>query len=69
MRMLKITGCSDGHMWYAGKVGQLVPLLRIEHDCYMSREPAGYSNIVRLEDAEIVESNCTNGHKANGEKA
>jgi len=24
-------------------------------DCYMSREPAGYLNVVRLEDAEIVE--------------
>lgn len=54
MRKLKIIGCSDGHMWYAGLVGQLVPLLREEHDIYLSREPAGYSNVVRKGDARPV---------------
>lgn len=54
MRKLKITGCSDGHMWYAGLVGQVVPLLREEHDVYLSREPAGYTNIVRKPDAKPV---------------
>lgn len=51
---LLITGCSDPHMWYAHLVGQRVPLLRIEPDCYISREPAGYTNIVKHCDAEIV---------------
>lgn len=41
-------------MWYAGFVGQRVPLLRIEPDCYISREPAGFTNIVKHSDAEIV---------------
>lgn len=54
MRNLKITGCSDGLMWYAGLVGELVPFLREEHDCYLSREPAGYVNIVKKCDAEVV---------------
>lgn len=51
---LLITGCRDALMWYAPLVGQRVRLLRIETDCYMSREPAGYANIVLKQDAEIV---------------
>lgn len=53
-RELLITSCSDSRMWYAGLVGQRVPLLRIEPDCYLSREPAGYTNMVYKTDAEIV---------------
>jgi hypothetical protein len=42
-------------MWYAGLVGEEVPFLREEHDCYLSREPAGYVNIVRKADACVVD--------------
>lgn len=56
MRELKITGCKDSSMWYAGLVGQRVPLLREEGDVYLSREPAGYTNIVRKADACIVDN-------------
>jgi hypothetical protein len=55
MKALKIIKCSDSLMWYREKVGQIVPLVRVHGDCYMSREPAGYLNIVSLNDAEIVE--------------
>lgn len=54
MRELKITGCKDSSMWYAGLVGQRVPFLREDLDCYLSREPAGYVNIVKKADAELV---------------
>lgn len=54
MRKLKLVGCSDPMMWYAGLVGQLVPLLREEGDVYLSREPEGYTNIVRKRDAKVV---------------
>ena len=54
MRKLKLVGCSDPMMWYAGLVGQLVPLLREENDVYLSREPEGYTNIVRKRDAKVV---------------
>lgn len=54
MKRLEITGCSDSSMWYAGLVGERVPFLREEHDCYLSREPAGYVNIVRKDDACVV---------------
>lgn len=54
MRKLKLVGCSDPMMWYAGLVGQLVPLLREENDVYLSREPEGYTNIVRKADAQVV---------------
>ena len=68
-RALRITGCTDRLMWYAGRVGQVVPLVRIEPDCYLSLEPAGFVNMVYKRDAEIVGADCTNGHKAKGEKA
>lgn len=42
-------------MWYASKVGQTVPFVRETNDGYWSREDAGYLNIVRKTDAEIVE--------------
>lgn len=54
MRKLKIVGCTDPMMWYAGLVGQVVPLVREESDIYLSREPAGFSNIVRKRDAKPV---------------
>lgn len=55
MRKLRITGCTDGHMWYAGMVGELVELLGEDRIEYLSREPAGYVNIVKKADAEVVE--------------
>ena len=54
MRLLKITQCRDPLMWYSGKIGQTVPLLREYEDVYISREDAGYANIVRKEDAVVV---------------
>jgi len=54
MEKLKIIKCSDTLYWYKDLVGQLVPLLREYEDCYMSREPDGFANIVRKEDAEVV---------------
>jgi hypothetical protein len=55
MKLLQIKECEDPHMWYADKVGEFVPYVRTHNDCYMSREPAGYLNIVKLQEAEIVE--------------
>jgi hypothetical protein len=54
-RSLKILKCSDSLMWYSKLVGEVVPYVREYDDCYMSREPAGYLNIVKLEDAEIID--------------
>ena len=53
-RELRIIGCSDPLMWYSHKVGKSVPFVRELEDCFISREPTGYVNIVRKEDAEIV---------------
>lgn len=55
MKAIKITKCSDPLLWYRDLVGAYVPFLRNTGDTYMSREPAGYANIVRLQDAEVVE--------------
>lgn len=56
MKMLRILRCPDRMMWYRDLVGQLVPLIGIWPESgYASREPAGYSNVVRFEDAEVVD--------------
>ncbi|QZA80269.1 hypothetical protein [Deefgea piscis] len=54
-RMLRINQCTDAAMWYADKVGQLVPFFGAWSDGYKSREDAGHTNIVKFSDAEIVE--------------
>ena len=56
MKQIKIIKCSDRLLWYNKLVGHTVPFLREYDDCYMSREPAGYANIVRKEDALIIEN-------------
>lgn len=60
MKALKITDCSDGLMWYARHVGAIVPLLKIGEVEHLSREPAGYTNIVLAKDCEIVDVNSLN---------
>lgn len=55
-KALLITGCTDPLMWYAGMIGQVVPFLGIWPESgYKSLEPAGYTNVVRFEDAEMIE--------------
>jgi len=55
MKQLLINQCSDSRMWYAHLVGKTVPFLKEVEDGFLSREPAGFTNIVQREDAEIVE--------------
>lgn len=50
--MVLIQGCSDPHMWYADRVGQLVLIERVSPDGLWAREPAGYINIIKFEDVE-----------------
>lgn len=56
MPLLVITRCTDNLMWYRDKIGQLVPLLKDlpEEHCWLSRQPEGYTNIVRHQDAVRV---------------
>ena len=51
---LRIDRCGDPLMWYSRLVGYHVPLIRIDSDCYWSREPAGYLNVVSKNDATVV---------------
>lgn len=58
MKALKIIKCSDSMMWYRDKVGEVVPLAKHEYadsDIYWSREPAGYLNIVKKQDAKVID--------------
>lgn len=58
MKELLITSCYDSKKWYAGLIGERVPLLSEEgsHYEYRSRQPDGYINFVHKSDAEVVES-------------
>jgi hypothetical protein len=58
MKALKIIGCKDTMMWYHNKVGETVTLAKpadADPDVYWSREPAGYLNIVKKQDAQLIE--------------
>jgi len=54
-KMLMITGCSNSSFWYAGKVGAVVDYLGSDRGEYITREPSGFVNIVKLADAELVD--------------
>jgi hypothetical protein len=59
MKVIKIISCSDRLLWYRDLIGQTVPFLGEDIDrgekIYWSREVAGYKNLVRAKDAEIIE--------------
>lgn len=59
MKALKIIGCTDSMLWYARRVGDIVPYLGDDMDSlgpiYWSRDNGGYKNIVFQKDAEIME--------------
>lgn len=55
MKGILITGCSDPDLWYAGLVGCTQVYLREYPQEYLSREPAGYTNIILKTDSELVE--------------
>ena len=55
VQMLRITGCSNSSFWYSGKVGAVVPLIGLDAGEYVTREPSGFVNIVKIADAELVD--------------
>lgn len=61
---LLIHSCTDGMLWYSNMIGQTVPYVRtIAHEgIYISKEPAGYTNIVHMKDAKIVNDESTETH-------
>lgn len=56
MKEILILKCSDPQLWYSKLVGKKVPFLREYSDCFMSREPTGFANIVRKEDGKVCDS-------------
>lgn len=54
MSRLLIKRCPDFMMWYRDKIGQAVPHLGEWPEGYKSREDAGYVNVVRFQDAEVI---------------
>lgn len=55
MKALLIKQCNDHLMWYSKLVGHLVPFMFSDAQGYWSKEPAGYTNIVKHAHAEIVD--------------
>lgn len=54
MMALRIVACADRSWWYRDLVGKVVPLVQHIPEGYLSREPAGYSNVVKRQEAEII---------------
>ena len=56
-KVLKIIACSDSQYWYSDMIGKYVPYIRAHPNegIYISREPEGYVNIVKICDAILVE--------------
>ncbi len=52
--VIRITGCRDSLMWYAKLVGHEFPVQAEDSEGYWCREPAGFLNVVRRGDAEVV---------------
>lgn len=48
-----VTSCSDKQMWYAHEVGSSFMIHKADQDGLWTREPAGYSNFIKFEDAEF----------------
>lgn len=70
-KKILITGCKDGHRWYANKIGQTVDFIcDTIYGEYKSREDFGYINFVQHEDGVIVEVDVdvgiSTGFKCNG---
>lgn len=65
MRALRIIACADRSWWYRDLVGQVVPLVRVIAEGYLSREPAGYTNVVKAHEAEVVDVPCDCGNCSN----
>ena len=55
MQMLLIEKCDDPMMWYVDNINELVPYRGKFTDSYKSTDNDGFINIVRFEDARIVE--------------
>ena len=56
MTVLKIIKCSNLMYWYRDHIGGIFPYLREDMDCYITREPEGYTNIIKKTDAEKIET-------------
>ncbi|MDH1551014.1 hypothetical protein [Pseudomonas juntendi] len=55
MIALRIIACGNRTWWYRDLVGKVVPLVRHISEGYLSREPEGYTNVVKGHEAEIIE--------------
>jgi hypothetical protein len=63
MKQLLIKQCPDPMRWYSNLIGQYVPFFGDTGAEYRSREPAGYTNFVQYEDAEIIQHHWEGGTK------
>ena len=52
---LLIKNCSDPQLWYSTKIGQMVPFVDECYNYFLSREDAGYVNIVIKSDCEVIQ--------------
>ena len=54
MKELKIIKCNDPSMWYYNKIGETLPIIQEFENEYLSREEAGFTNIVKKSDCVLI---------------
>lgn len=55
---IRIISCRDPLLWYSNKKTTIVPFIcDLDRDTWLSREDAGYTNIVYKHDGELVYEN------------
>ncbi len=62
MAKILIKQCPDTRFWYRDKIGQTLPLIGEDGEFYWSieySERCSFKNIVKKEDAEILEANAS----------
>ena len=55
MKVIKVLRCSDSMMWYYHHVGETFPLLREYETEFLTREPSGYTNIIKKMDGILID--------------
>lgn len=51
--MIRIIKCESPMLWYFPHIGKSFKFIREDDEGYWTREPAGYLNVVRKEDAVL----------------
>ena len=71
-KQLRIKSCQSTRLWYAGMVGQVVPMVKQDSNGYWATEHHEYGsspNIILFQDAEVIEDDTSSDDIGTGGNA